>query len=118
MAQRITTGTAASRGSPRRVVAGFWSKLIKQAKKRWPDRPLALAYGAAGFSGSGSIGCRRVPVSQMLKEALRRVLMVAAANLQRVKAFPSPGVDVLNKQQHQERPVAVSMAQISLRSKL
>ncbi|KAJ9523184.1 hypothetical protein QJQ45_024070, partial [Haematococcus lacustris] len=29
-----------------RVVARFWSKLIKQAKQRWPDRPLALAYGA------------------------------------------------------------------------
>ncbi|GFH12698.1 uncharacterized protein HaLaN_08432 [Haematococcus lacustris] len=42
----------------KRVVAGFWSKLIKQAKQRWPDRVLALAYGAAGFSGSGSIGCR------------------------------------------------------------
>ncbi|KAJ9517980.1 hypothetical protein QJQ45_004349 [Haematococcus lacustris] len=57
--------------------------LIKQAKQRWPDRVLALAYGAAGFSGSGSIGCRGVPVSQMLKEALRqfpagRVLMVDA----------------------------------------
>ncbi|KAJ9506401.1 hypothetical protein QJQ45_004909 [Haematococcus lacustris] len=55
--------------------------LIKQAKKRWPDRVLALAYGAAGFRGSGTIGCRGVPVSQMLKEALRqfpagRVLMV------------------------------------------
>ncbi|KAJ9506649.1 hypothetical protein QJQ45_003739 [Haematococcus lacustris] len=36
---------------------------------------------AAGFSGSGSVGCRGVPVSQMLKEALRQfptgqVLMV------------------------------------------
>ncbi|KAJ9511034.1 hypothetical protein QJQ45_002877 [Haematococcus lacustris] len=57
----------------KRVVAGFQSKLIKQAKQRWPDRVLALAYGAAGFSGSGSVGCRGVPVSQMLKEALRQL---------------------------------------------
>ncbi|GFH33254.1 uncharacterized protein HaLaN_32597 [Haematococcus lacustris] len=55
-----------------RVVASFWSKLIKQAKQWWPGRVLALAYVAAGFSGSGSIGCRGVPVSQMLKEALRQ----------------------------------------------
>ncbi|KAJ9519190.1 hypothetical protein QJQ45_007750 [Haematococcus lacustris] len=55
-----------------RVVASFWSKLIKQAKQRWPDRILALAYGAAGFSGSGTIGCMGVPVSQMLKEASKQ----------------------------------------------
>ncbi|KAJ9510947.1 hypothetical protein QJQ45_027826, partial [Haematococcus lacustris] len=75
----------------KRVVAGFWSKLIKQAKQRWPDRVLALAYGAAGFSGSGSIGCRGVPVSQMLKEALRqfpagRVLMVDEFRTSRVSS--------------------------------
>ncbi|KAJ9525479.1 hypothetical protein QJQ45_003134 [Haematococcus lacustris] len=45
-----------------RVVASFWAKVKKQAQKRWPDRILALAYGAASFSGSGSIGCRGVPV--------------------------------------------------------
>ncbi|KAJ9508904.1 hypothetical protein QJQ45_028214, partial [Haematococcus lacustris] len=55
-----------------RVVARFWDKLIKQAKQRWPDRILALAYGAAGFDGSGTVGCRGVPVSQMLKEAVRQ----------------------------------------------
>ncbi|KAJ9527824.1 hypothetical protein QJQ45_000385 [Haematococcus lacustris] len=74
-----------------RVVARFWSKLIKQAKQRWPDRVLALAYGAAGFSGSGSIGCRGVPVSQMLKEALRqfpagRVVMVDEFRTSRVSS--------------------------------
>ncbi|GFH28788.1 uncharacterized protein HaLaN_27335, partial [Haematococcus lacustris] len=74
-----------------RVVAGFWSKLIKQAKQRWPDRVLALAYGAAGFSGSGSVGCRGVPVSQMLKEAVRqfpagRVLMVDEFRTSRVSS--------------------------------
>ncbi|GFH28352.1 hypothetical protein HaLaN_26829, partial [Haematococcus lacustris] len=45
----------------------------KQAKKRWPDRILAQAYGAAGSNGSGTIGCRVVHVSQMLKEAVNRV---------------------------------------------
>ncbi|GFH32186.1 uncharacterized protein HaLaN_31366, partial [Haematococcus lacustris] len=74
----------------KRVVAGFWSKLIKQAKQRWPDLVLALAYGAAGFSGRGSIGCRGIPVSQMLKEALRqfpagRVLMVDEFRTSRVR---------------------------------
>ncbi|GFH18670.1 uncharacterized protein HaLaN_15512 [Haematococcus lacustris] len=54
----------------KRVVAGFWSKLIKQAKQRWPDRVLALAYGAAGFNGSCTVGCRGFPVSQMLKGAV------------------------------------------------
>ncbi|GFH30259.1 hypothetical protein HaLaN_29077 [Haematococcus lacustris] len=47
-------------------------RLIGQAKQRWPDRILALAYGAGGFSGSGTIGCRGAPVSQLLKEALRQ----------------------------------------------
>ncbi|KAJ9510333.1 hypothetical protein QJQ45_015806, partial [Haematococcus lacustris] len=70
--------------------------LIKQAKQRWPDRVLALAYGAAGFSGSGSVGCRGVPVSQMLKEALRqfpagRVLMVDESCTSRVSsAYSNP----------------------------
>ncbi|KAJ9507955.1 hypothetical protein QJQ45_021283 [Haematococcus lacustris] len=67
------------------------TKLIKQAKQRWPDRALALAYGAAGFSGSGSIGCRGVPVSQMLKEALRqfpagRVVLVDEFRTSRVSS--------------------------------
>ncbi|KAJ9526221.1 hypothetical protein QJQ45_009689 [Haematococcus lacustris] len=73
--------TAGIRAIQERVVADFWSKLIKQAKQRWADRILALAHGAAGFNGSGTIGCRGVPVSQVLKEALRqlpagRVVMV------------------------------------------
>ncbi|KAJ9506378.1 hypothetical protein QJQ45_019481, partial [Haematococcus lacustris] len=55
--------------------------LMSVPAARWPDRILALAYVAAGFNGSGTIGCKGVPVSQMLKEALRqfpvgRVLMV------------------------------------------
>ncbi|KAJ9533824.1 hypothetical protein QJQ45_026907, partial [Haematococcus lacustris] len=80
----------------KRVVAGFWSKLIKQAKQRWPDRALALAYGAAGFSGSGSVGCRGVPVSQIVKEALRqfpagRVFMVDEFRTSRVSsAYSNP----------------------------
>ncbi|KAJ9510325.1 hypothetical protein QJQ45_015788 [Haematococcus lacustris] len=74
----------------------MWAELIKQAKQRRPDRVLALAYGAAGFSGSGSIGCRGVPVSQMLKEALRqfpagRVLMVDEFRTSRVSsAYSNP----------------------------
>ncbi|KAJ9512968.1 hypothetical protein QJQ45_029100 [Haematococcus lacustris] len=83
-----------------RLYCGKKRVLIKQAKQRWPDRILALAYGAAGLNGSGTVGCRGVPVSQMLKEALRqfpagRVLMVdefrtsrvAAASVQQGEAF-------------------------------
>ncbi|KAJ9508660.1 hypothetical protein QJQ45_027936 [Haematococcus lacustris] len=58
----------------KRVVASFWAKVNKQAKKLWPDRILALAYGAAGFNGSGTIGCRDVPVSQMQKEAVKQFM--------------------------------------------
>ncbi|KAJ9514106.1 hypothetical protein QJQ45_002209 [Haematococcus lacustris] len=59
----------------------MWLQVNKQAKKLWPDRILALACGAAGINGSGTIGCRGVPVSQMLKEAVKqfragRVVMV------------------------------------------
>ncbi|KAJ9512009.1 hypothetical protein QJQ45_004394 [Haematococcus lacustris] len=73
-----------------RVVASFWAKVKKQAQKRWPDRILALAYGAASFSGSGSIGCRGVPVSQMRKEAVKqfgagRVVLVEEFRTSRVK---------------------------------
>ncbi|GFH24093.1 uncharacterized protein HaLaN_21818 [Haematococcus lacustris] len=77
----------------KRVVASFWSK----AKQRWPDRVLALAYGAAGFDGSGTVGCRGVPVSQMLKEALSqfpagRVLIVDEFRTSRVSsAYSNPG---------------------------
>ncbi|KAJ9509275.1 hypothetical protein QJQ45_001727 [Haematococcus lacustris] len=79
-----------------RVMARFWDELIKQAKQRWPDRILALAYGAAGFDGGGTVGCRGVPVSQMLKEALRqfpagRVLMVDEFRTSRVSsAYSNP----------------------------
>ncbi|GFH21622.1 hypothetical protein HaLaN_18966, partial [Haematococcus lacustris] len=87
----------------RRMVCGLdvsWL-LIKQAKQRWPDRILALAYGAVGFSGSGSIGCRGVPVPESRWQGRIKVGKVAAASVQRGEAFPSPGLDVLNKQQHQ-----------------
>ncbi|KAJ9510920.1 hypothetical protein QJQ45_027854 [Haematococcus lacustris] len=53
-------------------------------------RPLALAYGAAGFSGSGSIGSRGVPVKQMLREACKqlpgRVVMVHEFRTSRVSS--------------------------------
>ncbi|KAJ9509499.1 hypothetical protein QJQ45_001949 [Haematococcus lacustris] len=66
-------------------------KSTKQAQKLWPDRILALAYGAAGFSGSGSIGCRGVPVSQMQKEAVKqfrpeRVVLVDEFRTSRVSS--------------------------------
>ncbi|KAJ9506800.1 hypothetical protein QJQ45_009502 [Haematococcus lacustris] len=62
-----------------------------QAKKLWPDRILALAYGAAGFNGSGTIGCRGVPVSQMRKEAVKqfrpeRVVLVDEFRTSRVSS--------------------------------
>ncbi|GFH25911.1 hypothetical protein HaLaN_23955 [Haematococcus lacustris] len=94
-------------------------------------RPLALAYGAAGFSGS--IGSRGVPVKQMLREACkqfpgRAVLvhefrtsrlpaptwwqaMQSPSGAQHGDAVPDPGLDVLNKQCHQAhvlRPGRVS----------
>ncbi|KAJ9507047.1 hypothetical protein QJQ45_004674 [Haematococcus lacustris] len=53
-------------------------------------RPLALAYGAAGFSGAGSMGSRGVPVKQMLREACQqfpgRVLMVHEFRTSRVSS--------------------------------
>ncbi|KAJ9508788.1 hypothetical protein QJQ45_028099 [Haematococcus lacustris] len=75
----------------KRVVASFWAKVKKQAQKRWPDRILALAYGAAGFNGSGTIGCRGVPVSQMQKEAVKqfrpeRVVLVDEFRTSRVSS--------------------------------
>ncbi|GFH30125.1 hypothetical protein HaLaN_28916 [Haematococcus lacustris] len=70
--QTVTSRTATrhySRTSPKRsaierlperpalpAIGTTHSRLIKQAKQRWPDCILALAYGAAGFSGSSSIG--------------------------------------------------------------
>ncbi|KAJ9520278.1 hypothetical protein QJQ45_030261, partial [Haematococcus lacustris] len=75
----------------KRVVASFWAKVNTQAKKLWPDRILALAYGAAGFNGSGTIGCRGVPVSQMQKEAVKqfrpeRVVLVDEFRTSRVSS--------------------------------
>ncbi|KAJ9527360.1 hypothetical protein QJQ45_025628 [Haematococcus lacustris] len=86
-----------------RVVASFWAKVKKQAQKLWLDRILALAYhsynlglscrsdGAAGFNGSGTIGCRGVPVSQMRKEAVKqfrpeRVVLVDEFRASRVSS--------------------------------
>ncbi|KAJ9517900.1 hypothetical protein QJQ45_004185 [Haematococcus lacustris] len=74
-----------------RVVSSFWAKVKKQAQKLWPDRILALAYGAAGFNGTGTIGCRGVPVSQMRKEAVKqfrpeRVVLVDEFRTSRVSS--------------------------------
>ncbi|KAJ9508717.1 hypothetical protein QJQ45_028009 [Haematococcus lacustris] len=83
-----------------RVVASFWAKVKKQAQKRWPDRILALAYGAASFSGSGSIGCRGVPVSQMRKEAVQqfgagRVVLVDEFRTSRVSSAYNHPIEAL-----------------------
>ncbi|GFH18181.1 uncharacterized protein HaLaN_14937, partial [Haematococcus lacustris] len=69
----------------------MWAEVNKQAKKRSPDCIQALAYGAAGFKGSGTIGCRGVPVSQMLKEAVKqfgagRVVLVDEFRTSRVSS--------------------------------
>ncbi|KAJ9526215.1 hypothetical protein QJQ45_009685 [Haematococcus lacustris] len=73
------------------VVAAIPDHVNKQAKKLWPDRILALAYGAAGFNGTGTIGCRGVPVSKMQKEAVRqfrpeRVVLVDEFRTSRVSS--------------------------------
>ncbi|KAJ9518074.1 hypothetical protein QJQ45_009992 [Haematococcus lacustris] len=63
-------------GGKQRTVAKFWAETVKGARVRCNSaatgRPLALAYGAAGFSGSGSIGSKGVPVKQMLREACKQ----------------------------------------------
>ncbi|KAJ9514709.1 hypothetical protein QJQ45_028410, partial [Haematococcus lacustris] len=53
-------------------------------------RPLALAYGAAGFNGNGSIGSKGVPVKQMQREACKqfpgRVVLVHEFRTSRVSS--------------------------------
>ncbi|KAJ9509042.1 hypothetical protein QJQ45_001531 [Haematococcus lacustris] len=76
------------------------TQVKKQAQKLWPDRILALAYGAASFSGSGSIGCRGVPVSQMRKEAVQqfgagRVVLVDEFRTSRVSSAYSHPIEAL-----------------------
>ncbi|KAJ9527234.1 hypothetical protein QJQ45_025492 [Haematococcus lacustris] len=73
------------------TVLATYNAMWAEAKERWLDRILALAYGAAGFNGSGTIGCRGVPVNQVLKEALRqflagRVVMVDEFRTSRVSS--------------------------------
>ncbi|KAJ9523308.1 hypothetical protein QJQ45_005266 [Haematococcus lacustris] len=67
---------------------------VKGAKVRCNSaatgRPLALAYGAAGFSGSGDIGSKGVPVKQMQREACKqfpgRVVLVHEFRTSRVSS--------------------------------
>ncbi|GFH06114.1 uncharacterized protein HaLaN_00690, partial [Haematococcus lacustris] len=81
-------------GGKQRTVAKFWAETVKGARARCNSaatgRPLALAYGAAGFSGSGSIGSKDVPVKQMLKEACKqfpgRVVLVHEFRTSRVSS--------------------------------
>ncbi|KAJ9528074.1 hypothetical protein QJQ45_005736 [Haematococcus lacustris] len=84
-------------GGKQRTVAKFWAETVKGAKVRCNSaatgRPLALAYGAAGFSGSGSIGSRGVPVKQMRREACKqfpgRVVLVHEFRTSRVSSARS-----------------------------
>ncbi|GFH13262.1 uncharacterized protein HaLaN_09107 [Haematococcus lacustris] len=77
-----------------RTVAKFWAETVKGARVRCNSaatgRPLALAYGAAGFSGSGSIGSKGVPVNQMRREACKqfpgRVVLVHEFRTSRVSS--------------------------------
>ncbi|GFH32336.1 uncharacterized protein HaLaN_31543, partial [Haematococcus lacustris] len=79
-------------GGKQRTVAKFWAETVKGAKLRCNSaatgRLLALAYGAAGFSGSGSIGSKGVPVKQMQREACKqfpgRVVLVHEFRTSRV----------------------------------
>ncbi|GFH10142.1 uncharacterized protein HaLaN_05403 [Haematococcus lacustris] len=81
-------------GGKQRTVAKFWAETVRGAMVRCNSaatgRPLALAYGAAGFSGAGSMGSRGVPVKQMLREACQqfpgRVLMVDEFRTSRVSS--------------------------------
>ncbi|KAJ9528516.1 hypothetical protein QJQ45_020521 [Haematococcus lacustris] len=81
-------------GGKPRTVAKFWAETVRGAMVRCNSaatgRPLALAYGAAGFSGAGSRGSKGVPVKQMLKEACKqfpgRVLMVHEFRTSRVSS--------------------------------
>ncbi|KAJ9525712.1 hypothetical protein QJQ45_003480 [Haematococcus lacustris] len=80
-------------GGKQRTVAKLWAT-VKGAKVRCNSaatgRPLALAYGAAGFSGSGSIGSKGVPVKQMRREACKqfpgRVVLVHEFRTSRVSS--------------------------------
>ncbi|KAJ9526740.1 hypothetical protein QJQ45_017514 [Haematococcus lacustris] len=58
------------------TVAKFWAETVRGARVRCNSaatgRPIALAYGAASFSGGGSRGSRGVPVKHMLREACKQ----------------------------------------------
>ncbi|KAJ9526851.1 hypothetical protein QJQ45_017772 [Haematococcus lacustris] len=75
-------------------VTRYSDRTLKGAKVRCNSaatgRPLALAYGAARFSGSGSIGSKGVPVKQMQREACKqfpgRVVLVHEFRTSRVSS--------------------------------
>ncbi|KAJ9514392.1 hypothetical protein QJQ45_012389 [Haematococcus lacustris] len=81
-------------GGKQHTVAKFWAETVKGARVRCNSaatgRPLALAYGATGFSGSGSIGSKGVPVKQMQREACKqfpgRVVLVHEFRTSRVSS--------------------------------
>ncbi|KAJ9512595.1 hypothetical protein QJQ45_018900 [Haematococcus lacustris] len=97
-------------GGKQRTVAKFWAEVSRPytqpltmclslcalaadcqgCNSAATGRPLALAYGAAGFSGSGSIGSKGVPVNQMQREACKqfpgRVVLVHEFRTSRVSS--------------------------------
>ncbi|KAJ9508846.1 hypothetical protein QJQ45_028162 [Haematococcus lacustris] len=81
-------------GHKQSTVAKFWAETVRGAMVRCNSaatgRPLALAYGAASFSGGGSRGSRGVPVKHMLREACKqfpgRVLLVHEFRTSRVSS--------------------------------
>ncbi|KAJ9509185.1 hypothetical protein QJQ45_001674 [Haematococcus lacustris] len=76
------------------TVAKFWGDTVRGDRVRCNSaatgRPLALAYGAASFSGSSSRGSRGVPVKHMLREACKhfpgRVVLVHEFRTSRVSS--------------------------------
>ncbi|KAJ9517720.1 hypothetical protein QJQ45_004012 [Haematococcus lacustris] len=74
--------------------AAMQDETVKGARVRCNSaatgRPLALAYGAASFSGSGSIDSKGVPVKQMQREACKqfpgRVVLVHEFRTSRVSS--------------------------------
>ncbi|KAJ9531896.1 hypothetical protein QJQ45_021993 [Haematococcus lacustris] len=81
-------------GGKQRTVAKFWAETVRGAMVRCNSaatgHPLALAYGAASFSGGGSRGSRGVPVKHMLREACKqfpgRVVLVHEFRTSRVSS--------------------------------
>ncbi|KAJ9520908.1 hypothetical protein QJQ45_014108 [Haematococcus lacustris] len=73
-----------------RTVAKFWAEVSQYVCQLSRELSRELTYGAAGFSGSGSIGSKGVPVNQMRREACKqfpeRVVLVHEFRTSRVSS--------------------------------